>query len=100
MFLFDLDIFASRLTVQFRGLISSGTRIIAITLISQIRLCEGRSLACPDLLTHGWGTPIRALLYSLVLTLCTRRLCWLELFVMDLKDVNPAESLGLSVRFR
>ena len=41
-------------------------------------------------LTYGRGTPIRALLYILVLTLCTRRLGWLELFVMALGDVDLA----------
>ena len=68
--------------------------------ISQNHLCEGRSSTYPDLPTHGGGTPIRALLYSLVLTLCTRRLGWLELFVTALGDVDLAESLGLRVRFR
>ena len=41
-------------------------------------------------LTYGRGTPIRSLLYILVLTLCTRRLGWLELFVMALGDVDLA----------
>ena len=40
--------------------------------------------------TYGGGTPIRLLLYSLVLTFCTRRLGWLEIFEMVLGDVNLA----------
>uniref|UniRef100_A0AAV1VG57 Retroviral polymerase SH3-like domain-containing protein n=1 Tax=Peronospora matthiolae TaxID=2874970 RepID=A0AAV1VG57_9STRA len=62
--------------------------------ISQNCLYECRSSTCPDLPTHGGGTPIRALLYDLVLTLCTRRLGWLELFVTALGDVDLAERLG------
>uniref|UniRef100_A0AAV1SZQ2 Pentatricopeptide repeat-containing protein n=1 Tax=Peronospora matthiolae TaxID=2874970 RepID=A0AAV1SZQ2_9STRA len=62
--------------------------------ISQNCFYECRSSTCPDLPTHGGGTPIRALLYDLVLTLCTRRLGWLELFVTALGDVDLAERLG------
>ena len=68
--------------------------------ISQIHRCEGLSSTWPDLPTHGGGTSIRALVYNLVLTLCTRRLGWLELFVMALGDVDLAEGLGLGVRYR
>ena len=62
--------------------------------ISQNCFSECRSSTRPDLPTHGGGTPIRALMYSLVLTLCTRRLGWLELFVTALGDVDLAERLG------
>ena len=40
--------------------------------------------------TYGGGTLIRALLYSFVLTLRTRRSGWFELFVMALGDVYLA----------
>ena len=35
--------------------------ISVVNSVSQNHLCEGRSLTCPDLPTHGGGTPIRAL---------------------------------------
>ena len=52
---------------------------------------------CPDMTTYEGGILIYALNYSLVLTLCTRRLCWLELFVTALKDVDIAWSLRSSL---
>ena len=45
--------------------------------------------------TYGGGSSIRALLYSLVLTLCTRWLGWLELSVMALGDVDLAYGMVL-----
>ena len=75
-------------------------RTFVVKSISQIFRCECRTSTCSDLPTHGGGTPDRALLYSLVLTLCSRRLGWLELFVMALGDVDLAEGLGLRVRSR
>uniref|UniRef100_A0AAV1TPG4 Uncharacterized protein n=1 Tax=Peronospora matthiolae TaxID=2874970 RepID=A0AAV1TPG4_9STRA len=72
----------------------AATGVSVVKSISQNCLYECRSSTCPDLPTHGGGTPIRALLYDLVLTLCTRRLGWLELFVTALGDVDLAERLG------
>ena len=46
------------------------------------------------LATRGRGTPISVLLYSPMLTLCNRRLAWLELFVTALGDVDPLLCLG------
>ena len=66
---------------------------IVVKSISQTYLSECRSSTCPYLPTHGGGTPIRALLYNLVLTLCTRQVGWLELFVTGLGDVDLAERL-------
>ena len=62
--------------------------------ISQNCLSEGRSSTCRDLPTHGAGTPICALMYNLVLTFCTGRLGCLELFVMNLGNVDLGERLG------
>ena len=45
--------------------------------------------------TYGRGSPIRALLYSLVITLCTCRLGWLELSVMALGGVDLAYGMVL-----
>ena len=67
---------------------------IVMKSISHNRLCEGRSYFPRLDDSRRAGTLIRALLYGLVLTVYTRRLGWIELFVMALGDVDLAEGLG------
>ena len=78
---------------------SEGTGSV-VKSVSHLFRCERLSSTCPDLPTYEGGTPIRALLYILVLTLCTSRLGWLELFVTALGDVDLAMRLGLKFVFR